>query len=107
MYILSAFNYCPVIWMFGSKANDGLINNAHKRALRVVYLDFRSSFETLLSKDKEVSIHVRNLQRLMLEIYNSINSLNPIIMRNIFLTKPCKYNLRSGANLGDEFLNFF
>ena len=35
----------------------------------------------------------------MLEIYNSINRLNPIILRNIFLTKPCKYNLRSGANL--------
>ena len=25
-YILSTFNYCPLIWMFSSKANDGLIN---------------------------------------------------------------------------------
>ena len=25
-YILSTFNYCPLIWMFSSKANDSLIN---------------------------------------------------------------------------------
>ena len=31
LMILSTFNYCPLIWMFSSKANDGLINRIHKR----------------------------------------------------------------------------
>ena len=50
-YILSAFNYCPIIWMFGSKMINGLINQTHKRALRAVYSDFTdTSFDVLLEK---------------------------------------------------------
>ena len=98
-YILLAFNYCPLIWMFGRKSNDGLINQAHKRALRAVYLDFQSPFKALLSKDEGVLIHIQNLQKLMLEIYNSINNVSPKFMSNIFVTKPCNYELRSGTNL--------
>ena len=67
-----------------------------KELWRVVYRHFPSSFEILLDKDKGVSIHLRTL---MLEIYNSINNLNPIIMWDIFLPKLSKYELRSGINL--------
>ena len=56
-YILSPFNYCPLIWMFGCKGGNSLINKTHKRALRAVYKDFGSQFETLLQKGKNVSIH--------------------------------------------------
>ena len=36
-YIISAFSYCPLIWMFCGKSGDGLINNTHCRALRAVH----------------------------------------------------------------------
>ena len=51
-YILSTFNYCPLIWMFCSKHSDKLINNVHKRALRATYQDFNSSLEELLEIDQ-------------------------------------------------------
>ena len=98
-YILSSFNYCPLIWMFGCKTNNGLINQIHKRALRVVYRDFGSSYQVLLDKDKTVSIHVQNLRTLMIEVFKSLNHLNPAIMWDMFLPKPTLYNLRSGVNL--------
>ena len=50
-FILSTFNYCPLIWMYGCKGNDTLINKVHTRALRAIYLDFSSDFESLLEKD--------------------------------------------------------
>ena len=45
------------------------INNLHEWALRTVYQDKKSSFETLLKHDKSVSIHVKNLQYFATEIY--------------------------------------
>ena len=38
-FILSIFNYCPLIWMFCSKTANNLINRSHKRALRVILND--------------------------------------------------------------------
>ena len=73
--------------MFGCKTNNGLINQIHKRALRVVYRDFGSSYQVLLDKDKTVSIHVQNLRTLMIEVFKSLNHLNPAIMWDMFFAK--------------------
>ena len=42
-YIMSAFKYCPLIWMFCNK-----INKIHKRTLRQVYEMEDANFEDLL-----------------------------------------------------------
>ena len=98
-YILSIFNYCPIIWMFGSKANNGLINKVQKRALRAIYKDFESPFELLLERNKSVAIHVQNLRTLMLEVFKCVKLLSPRIMWDMFLPKTSRYALRSGINL--------
>ena len=49
-FILSNFTYCPLVWMFSGKMNDILINKTHHRGLKVVYLDFESSFIEFLDK---------------------------------------------------------
>ena len=63
-FIISQFNYGPLIWMIHSRGLNNRINRIHERALRIVYDDNRSSFEDLLNKDKSVTIHQRNLQQL-------------------------------------------
>ena len=35
-FVLSNFNYCPLIWMYCNKTLDAKINRVHKRALRAV-----------------------------------------------------------------------
>ena len=42
------------------------------------------SLDDLLKKDKSVSIHQRNLQILVTEIYKARNDLGPEIMKDIF-----------------------
>ena len=68
-FILTSFNYCPLIWMFCGKTTNDKVISVHKRALRVLLNDYTSSFEELLHRKKEVTIHDKNLQKLMLEVY--------------------------------------
>ena len=46
-FIEAQFKYCPLIWMFCSRDSNKKINRLHERALRLVYDDYSSSFETL------------------------------------------------------------
>ena len=98
-YILSTFNYCPLIWMYGCKANNTLIERIQTRALRAVHFDFSSSFETLLEKDASVSIHVKNLRCLLREVYKIVNRESPKFLWDMFEIKPSSYDLRSGNRL--------
>ena len=50
----SQFNNCPLVWMFHSCSINSKINRLHERVLRIVYNDFKSSFENLLEKDRTV-----------------------------------------------------
>ena len=68
LIILIKFNYCPLISMFCGKMTNDKVNSVHKRALRVLLNDYTSSFEELLHIKEEVTIHERNLQKLMLDV---------------------------------------
>ena len=59
--------------MFHSRTLNNRINRLHERALRTVYDDYESSFQTLLDKDCSYIIHHQNIQRLAIEIYKMIN----------------------------------
>jgi len=59
--ITSNFNYYPLIWMFCNKGADKQIDQTHKRALQILYKDHESSFEALLTRNGNNSIHVSNL----------------------------------------------
>lgn len=82
--------------MYGCKGNDTLINKVHARALRAIYLDFSSNFNTLLEKDASVSIHVRNLRFLLCEVYKIIWRESPSFLWDMFTITKSPYILRSG-----------
>ena len=56
----------------------------HERFLRIIYNDKQSSFTELLNKDNSVSIHIRNIQRLAIEMVKFYNGLLTPLMNNIF-----------------------
>ena len=89
-FINSQFGYCPIVWMFCSRKLNNRINKIHERALRVVYNDHRSSFDELLLRDNSVTIHVRNLQALAIELYKVVNDISPEIMKQVFSIKEAK-----------------
>ena len=79
-FTTAQFSYAPVIWMFHSRK----LNNRIKRALRLVYKNYNSSFDELPVKDNSLRIHQNKLQKLAIEILQVKLGLPPEIMKNVF-----------------------
>ena len=99
--IKSQFAYCPLVWMFCFRQSNNLINKVHERALKLIYQD-NSNFEVLLEKQHDFSIHQRNLQVLMTEIYKILNGIAPTIMNSLFTFCLNQNNLRNFQELLTE-----
>ena len=70
-------------------------NKIQEGALRITYKDTESTFSELLQKDCAVTIHTKNLQILMTEMYKTKNGLSPSFMQEIFRESTTHYNLRN------------
>jgi len=93
-FVKSQFNYCPLIWMFCSRKANNRIDNIQKRSLRLLSNDYESSFEELLSLNKEITTHQRCLQLLCTETFKVINNLATEIITEIFPIRHTQHNLR-------------
>ena len=82
---------CP---LYSTTANND-INRTHKRTLRILYRDYESTFEEHLERDNTKTTHTKNLQKLMIEVYKSLNHLNPEYIWDFFVNKDVQYNLRT------------
>ena len=94
-YILSAFEYCPIIWMFCGKSSNEEMERVQKNTLRIIYNDYDSDFDTLLSRGKHLRIHEINKRKLLTEVYKCLNNLNPIFINDLFTKKNLNFNLRN------------
>ena len=81
--------------MFTSRTSNLKINKRHERALRILYNDHLSTFNELLTRDKSVTMHVRNLRLLALEMFKIKNKLSPIFIVDFFEENEILYNFRN------------
>ena len=93
-FITSHFSYCPLVWMFHSRRLNNKINSIHERALRIIYQDYQSTFSELLAKDNSRTVHQRNLQKLVTELFKVKIGVAPDIMKEIFQVEERPYNFR-------------
>ena len=96
--IKSQFACCPLVWMFCFRQSNNLINKVHERALKLIYQD-NCNFEVLLEKQHDFSIHQRNLQVLMTEIYKIVNSIAPSMVNSLFTFHLNQDNIRNFREL--------
>ena len=97
--IKSQFSYCPFIWMFSSRKANHLIKRIHERSIRIARGDDKSNFDNFSEKNREITIHQRNLQVLMIEVYKIINGCAPPIIDNSFIFRENTHNLRNFQNI--------
>ena len=97
-FINSQFNYASVIWMFCPKKDYLKIEKIQYKALKIIY-NSNESYEALLTRNNEVSIHQKHLRALATEIYESLADINPDFMKPYFIIKEMPYNLRNGCAL--------
>ena len=67
------------------------VNNIHERASRIVFGDYRLTFQQLLKQSKSV-LYIKVLQILATEIFKTKNGLNPVIMKDVFKFKNLTHN---------------
>ena len=85
--------------MFSNKTGNKLINTTHRRALRAMLNDFSLSYEEMLNLSGHSKIHDKNLLLLALEVFKSINGVNPSFMNDFYSFKKSTHNLRQGSLL--------
>ena len=62
-YIISNFNYCPLVWMFSTAKFLNKIEIYQKRALRFLYNDYSIYYEGFLEKAGKVKMNVYRLRQ--------------------------------------------
>ena len=100
--IKSQFNYCPLILMFCLWPSNSLINEVHERGLRLTCRDETKDFQQILREQNEITIHQRNLQVLMTEVYKIVNSIAPPIMNSLFQFRYNTNNIRNFQEIYTE-----
>ena len=64
--------------------NNHRINRIHERSLRIILNDYDSSFNDLLARLDEKTIHQRTINFLLIEVYKFLNGLSPELMNEVF-----------------------
>ena len=94
-FIEFQFGYCSLAWMICGRQENNRINHLHEMALRIVYNDYKSTFENLLELDNSVSIHHRNIRLLSIELYKVKHNLSNQVMSELFNLRNINYDFRS------------
>ena len=83
-FFLSNFNYCPLVCHFCSSKSLKKSGKIQQRALRILYNDSTSDYNQLLNKSSKASMEVKRFRNIALEIFKTLNHLNPEYMKEIF-----------------------
>ena len=63
------------------------IKKIQKRCLRITLNDYESDYETLLRNSNKLTMEIQRLRTLAVEIFKTLNEINPPYMKNIFTPK--------------------
>ena len=73
-----------------------------KRALRFLYDNYDSSYECLLKLAGKSTMNVTRLRSLCIEIFKTLNNINPVFMDEIFELRKTKRAVRNQYKLNLE-----
>ena len=96
-FILSNFSYCPVTLIFCGKENCAKLEKLQERALRIVFNDGHTSYETLCESANTLPLNVYGVRFLGIEVYKCVNGLNPKYMNDMLVIRPNADRLRDSS----------
>ncbi len=101
-FIEANLNYCPHIWMNKNKTDMKHIENVQKRALRMVFNDYSSSYQELLKWAKTCTLEIRWKRQLVSEVYRATHNLKPPYITSLFPPKILNYDFRSNMPISQH-----
>ena len=111
-FVYSNFNYCPLTWHFCSKSSQKKIEKIQYRCLKMLTNDYCSDYKDLLQLTGNPTMEIRRIRTLVVEIFKTLNNINPNFMKEIFHFSPYnthkRHNIfvhsRNTSSYGDESL---
>ena len=93
--------------MFCGKTNLNKLEKLQERALRFVFRDTTSSYESLLERGNFLPFSAYWIRCLGIEMYKCFHGLNPDYLNKLFKQSSTKYNLRDSWLLEQPKFNTF
>ena len=85
--------------IFSSRKSLQKFEKLQEHALRFLYNDHKSSYNDLLQKSGRYTMQVLRQRTLCIEIYKTMNNLNPPFMKNFFNLRSLHYSSRKPYDL--------
>ena len=99
-FIAPHFNYCAESWHFCSKRLTEKLEKLNERALRFVYQDKTSTYETLVVKNRHSTLANQRLAKMLSTMFRAIGNGNvPLSISELLTARNSNYNLRGDAIL--------
>lgn len=93
-YVLSQFNYCPLVWHFCGKGATHKMEKIQERALRFIYNDRTSGYIDLLEKSNTTTLYLKRVRIIAQEVYKVTNNIGPKYAKELIVDRPSKYPTR-------------
>ena len=77
-FIISHFNYYPLVWHFCGATNTKKLERIQFRALRCVFLDFESDYETLLDRAGLPTLELSRKRAILMDVYKNLLHESPV-----------------------------
>ena len=98
-FVASNFNYCPLVWHFCGKVNNSKLEKIQERALKIIYKDYESTYNELITKSNSCTLLVSRLRILLCEVFKSIKKINTACLNDLFEIKVSDYSFRDELKL--------
>ena len=94
-FIRSSFNFCPFVWHFCSKTSSAKMEKKLQyRALRLVFNDFDSSYESLLESINMPTFHISRIRLIAVETFKIPHKRSPVFLQDLLSYKNSIYSFR-------------
>ena len=93
-FILANFSYCSVVWYFSTSKQMQKIEQIQERVLKFILNDYNLDYDSLLVKSNNVTMEVKRMRSLCIEVFKTLNGLNPVYMKDIFKLNNSSYSSR-------------
>jgi len=98
-FILSNFNYCPLVYHVSSKGSSLKMERLLERGIRLVLNDFSSNINSMMTKSNVSSLFCSRVRLLAVFVFKVINNMLPQIPTDLFQRKDVPYGLRKSIIL--------
>ena len=93
-FIMSNFNYCPLVWHLCGEGNNNKLKQIQERSLRTLLSDTRSDYESLLDTFGTIPLLTSRLKYMTLEAVRSVRQENAACLHDMFHVNEAPYEMR-------------